>query len=201
MKRSVYLRPFFISDTDKINKWRNDEGIQRLTCGRFRLVSKEIERNWVQSKISNNTTEEYFAICLNDGSDEMIGYFSIREIDIFNRKCNFAGIVIDPEYRDGIYMIDTHLIALEYAFLHLGMNRVWGSCLETHKESRIMAEIFGFELEGVEKQSIYKYHEYHNVCRYSILYSDYTINRENGEYSLSKIAKRAKKLKIKYKSI
>lgn len=200
MKYSVYLRPFIITDTEKINKWRNDEEIQRMTCGRYRLVSKEIEKNWVQSKITNNSTEEYFAICLNDGSDEMIGYFSIREIDLYNRKCHFAGIVIDPEYQGGMYMIDTKLIALEYAFLHLGMNRITGKCLEDHTVSRVMMEMFGFELEGIERQSIYKYHRYHNVCTYSILFSDYQRLVENGDYSVSAIAKKAKKLKSKFTS-
>ena len=201
MKYSVYLRPFIISDSEKINKWRNNEEIQSMTCGRYRMVSTEIEKNWVQSKITNNSTEEYFAICLNDGSEEMIGYFSIREIDLYNRKCHFAGIVIDPDFQDGIYMIDTKLIALEYAFLHLGMNRVTGKCLEAHTVSRVMMEMFGFELEGIEKQSIYKYHKYHNVCNYSILYSTYQHMVDKGEYSTSHIAKRARYLRMKYKSI
>lgn len=198
MKYSVYLRPFIISDTEKINKWRNDEEIQRLTCGRFRYVSLEIEKNWVLSKMTNNTSEEYFAICLNDGSDELIGYFSIRDIDHYNRKCHFAGIVLDKEFQEGFYMIDANLLAMKYAFIHLGMNRITGRCLEEHKVSRVMLEMMGYKLEGIEKDSIYKYHTYHNVCNYALLYSDYIHMVNNGEYMLSKISKRSKLLKQKF---
>lgn len=199
MEYSVYLRPFLQDDYIKINKWRNDEELQSLTCGRFRMVSLEIEKKWVYDKMTHNTTEEYFAICLNDGSDEMIGYFSIREIDHINRKAHFAGIVIDPQYQDGTYMIDTNLIMLEYAFEDLGLNRVTGSCLEQDTVSRIMMEIFGFELEGIEKQSIYKHHVYNNVCKYALLYSGYKRMKETGEYSLPRIAKRTIKLRKNYK--
>lgn len=199
MKYSVYLRPFKITDAEKINKWRNDEEIQKLTCGRYRKVSLEIEKNWVQEKMTHNSVEEYFSICLNDGTDEMIGYFCIRDIDFYNRRCVFGGVVIDPDYRDGAYMVDTHLLALEYAFVHLGMNRVSGSCLEEHTISRVMVEMLGFELEGIEKESLYKAHTYHNVCKYAIRYSIYSALKETGQYSLMQIAKRAKKIMKQYK--
>lgn len=199
MKYSVYLRPFQEDDVALINKWRNDYEIQKLTCGRFRLVSLEIERNWVHEKMSHNNTEEYFAVCLNDESNQMIGYFSIREIDVYNRKAHFAGIVIDPKFQDGIYMIDTNLIALDYAFNKLGLNRVTGSCLSHHVTSRIMMEMLGYVLEGIERKSIYKDHRYYDVCQYSILYDDYTEFVNNGDYSLKKIATKAKNLKKIYK--
>lgn len=200
MKYSVYLRPFIISDAEIINKWRNNEEIQQLTCGRFRLVSLDIEKKWVQDKMMHNTNEEYFAICLNDGSDQVIGYFSIKDIDYYNRKCHFAGIVIDPKYQGNSYMIDTKLITLEYAFFHLGMNRVTGKCLEEHMISRVMMEMLGYDLEGTERESIFKRHKYHNVCNYGLLYSKYIQMKENGEYNIQNIAKRAKEIKNKYKA-
>lgn len=195
MKYSVYLRPFVISDVDKINQWRNNEEIQKMTCGRYRLVSLEIEKNWVQNKITHNSTEEYFAICLSDGTDEMIGYLCLKDIDTYNRKCHFAGIVIDPQYQEGIYMIEANLLLMTYAFLHLGMNRMTGKCLEEHLTSRVMMEMLGYELEGIEKESIYKYHKYHNVCLYALRYSKYKEYVDNGLFSLSKIAKRSKIIK------
>ncbi|MDE6005951.1 MAG: GNAT family N-acetyltransferase [Muribaculaceae bacterium] len=201
MDYSVFLRPFLISDTETINQWRNNEAIQQWTAGRFRKVSIEIERNWVQSKMTNNEKEEYFAICLNDSSKEMIGYFSIREIDIYNRKCFFGGIVIDPEYQEGVYMIDTHLIAFDYAFIHLGMNRIAGTCLEEHPVSRIMMEMLGFKLEGIEQNSVYKNHKYHNLCNYALLYEDYKHYMKDNYYSKKNILKRLMQLKKVYKTL
>lgn len=192
---SVYLRPFQAGDEIKINRWRNDKKIQSLTCGRFRFVSLEIEKKWVYDKMTHNNTEEYFAICLSDGSDEMIGYISLRDIDQFNKKANFAGIVIDPEYQNGTYMIDANLLLLKYAFDDLGLNRVTGACLVHHTASRIMMEMLGFSLEGRERESVFKDHQYRDVFRFAILYKDYKELMDNDGYSLSKICRRASQLR------
>lgn len=197
MKSSVFLRPFISSDLEKINRWRNDEEIQHLTCGRYRLVSLEIEKIWLMDKMSHNNTEEYFAICLNDETAEMIGYLCIKDIDIYNRKCNFAGIVLDKKFQNGIYMIDANLLLYRYVFIHLGMNRMTGSCLDTHIVSRVMMESLGFELEGVEKESIYKHHKFHNVCKYALRYEVYSKMMNQNEYTIAKISKRANFLKHK----
>lgn len=194
IKYSVYLRPFIISDAEKINEWRNNEKIQSLTCGRFRMVSMEIEKSWVQDKITHNSNEEYFAVCLTDGNNEMIGYVCIKDIDLYNRKCHFAGIVIDPKFQEGTYMIEANLLLMDYTFMHLGMNRMTGKCLEEHITSRVMMEMLGYELEGIEKESILKYHKYHNVCLYALRYSKYQEFRDNNLYSLASIAKRAKNI-------
>lgn len=199
MEYSVILRPFIESDAIFINRLRNNYDIHKLTCGRFRLVSLEIEKKWVEDKMNHNTDEEYFSICLNDGTGTMIGYFSIREIDIYNRKAHFAGIIIDPCYQDGIYMIDTNLIALDYAFNKLGLNRVTGSCLSQHITSRIMMEMFGFQLEGVERNSIYKDHQYFDICNYAILYDEYDKLLHKGEYSKINLARKSLQLKKIYK--
>lgn len=195
--KSVYIRAFRESDAEAINKWRNDENIMELTCGRFRYVDIEMERSWVHSKIMNNSTEEYFAICLNDGSDKIIGYQCIREIDNYNRSAHAAGIVIDSDYHDGVYMIDAFLLLLEYAFVNIGLNRLTGSCLEHHIVSRTMMEMLGFSLEGVERESLYKHHKYMNVCRYAILYEEYKNLIAAKGYELAAIAKRAIKIKKK----
>lgn len=201
MKKSVYLRTFQKEDAILINKWRNNQDLYALTCGRFRYVGLEKEQTWVESKILNNSNEEYFAICLNDGSGKMIGYQCIREIDAYNRSAHAAGIVIAPEYQDGLYMMDAFLLLLEYAFVNIGVNRLVGRCLEQHKDSRIIMEMLGFSLEGIERESLYKMHQYMNICNYSILYNDYISLVSNGGYSLKEISKRALRIKrqLKYK--
>lgn len=199
MNYSVFLRPFIMEDVEKINAWRNDERLFALTVGRYRKVSLEIEKNWLIEKMTHNQSEEYFAICLNDSSQQIIGYFSIKDIDIYNRKANFAGIVIEPAFQDGVYMIDTYLQALDYAFRILGLNRIKGGCLKNHIVSRITLEMLGFKLEGIEKMSVYTNHDYQDLYNYAILYQDYKEMLNNGDYKLSALAKKAIKIKKKFK--
>lgn len=199
-KKSVYLRAFKEEDAILINKWRNNIDIMSLTCGRFRYVSEEMEKSWVHSKIMNNVQEEYFAICLSDGSNTMIGYECLRNIDYFNRSAYAAGIVIDPQYKSETYMIDAFVLLMEYAFFHLGLNRLVGRCLKIHYNSRIMMEMLGFSLEGLERESVYKNHQYMDVCVYSILYNDYINLCNNDGYTPLAIARRVGKIRKQLKN-
>lgn len=197
---SIFLRAFEPDDYLLINKWRNDKKIQEKTMGLIRYVSTEMEKVWAHDKMLNNTKEIYLAICSID-TKEMVGYVSINNIDLINRKADGGGIVIGNEiYRNGKTLIDTSLLLFEHVFDHLGLNRYSGVCLETHIDSRIMMEIMGFRLEGIELESVYKFHKYHNACKYVLLASDYyRILSENG-YSELAVAKRAKVLKNKLKN-
>jgi RimJ/RimL family protein N-acetyltransferase len=193
---SVYLRAFEPDDYLLINNWRNDRNIQKMTCGNFRYVSTEMEKSWVNGKMLNNTTDIYLAICLNDGSKKMIGYTSINNVDMINRKADCGGIVIgEKNERNGKVLIDAFLLIFEHVFDDMGIHRFTGACLEEHKNSRIMMEMLGFKKEGISVDSIYKEHKYHNVYNYVILDTDYHdfVNKEN--YSEMSIAIRVSQIR------
>ena len=191
MKYSVYLRPFKIEDAEKINNWRNTEEIYHFTGGRFRFVSLEMERKWIMDKMTNNIKNEYFAICLNDDSQEIIGYIGLTDIDIYNLSGFINGPVFGLEHRKSIFVIDTMKQILEYGFMHIGLNRMTGGVLDEHINSKVMNEMMGFSFEGIAKEAIYKRHKYHDLWRYAILYSDWKRLNEEGEYDFAKITKRA----------
>ena len=201
MKRTVFLRAFRDEDAIEINRWRNTPEVMSLTCGRFRYVGLDMEKAWVHSKIMNNSTEEYFAICLADESEKIIGYQCLRNIDNHNRSAHAAGIVIAPEYQDGIYMIDAFLLLLDYSFTDIGLNRLTGSCLSSHIDSMTMMEMLGFSLEGIERESLYKKHQYMDICKYAILYREYIELLGNDGYSLKEIARRAAKIRKHLKTV
>lgn len=195
-KYSVFLRAFEIDDYKAINEWRNDPSIWSLTCGRFKYVSSEMEKSWVHDKMMNNQKDIYLAICLNDESKRIIGYTSLNNIDYTNQCVHGGGIVIgDKNYRDGNTLIDAYLLKLKYAFDDLCMHRYSGRCLEIHIQSRIMQEMMGMKLEGIERESLFKNGIFNNVCLYSILSSEYRELAENGGYEELSIAKRAHKIR------
>jgi ribosomal-protein-alanine N-acetyltransferase len=144
----------------------------------------------------NNTKDIYLAICLNDESKKMIGYASINNIDMINRKADCGGIVIgEKNERNGKVLIDTFLLIFEHVFNDLGIHRFTGACLEEHKNSRIMMEMLGFKKEGIAIDAIYKEHKYHDVYNYVILDSDFCnfVNQE--KYSEMSIAMRVNQIK------
>ncbi|MDR1055980.1 MAG: GNAT family N-acetyltransferase [Prevotellaceae bacterium] len=196
MRRSVFFRAFEPEDYVLINKWRNDPEIQKMTGGIFRYVSSEWEKSWVMDKIKS-TKDMYWTICLNDGSDRMIGYTSINNIDHLNRTIFSGGILIgDKEYRDGITLIDTLIIKQDYVFNELNINRLEGSCLKEHSDSLRMMLMMGLKIEGVKKQAVFKHGKYHDVYICSLLREEYHEILNSGGYEIRNILKRLKSIKI-----
>ncbi len=194
---TIYLRLFEPDDYEKTYQWHNDFDLQKTTCGPLRFVSKEIERNWVILKASHNQNDIYLAICLIE-NDEMIGWYSITDIDFLNRKCHCSGVVIgDRRYRDGIAYREAGDLAFQYIINELNMNRITGACLKEHILSRANMEASFWKLEGIERQAIYKNGEYHDICHYAILREEYLKHLHNGDYNdlTLRIAKAVKKIR------
>lgn len=194
---TIYLRLFEPDDYEKTYQWHNDFDLQKTTCGPLRFVSKEIERNWVFSKASHNQNDIYLAICLIE-NDEMIGWYSISNIDYLNRKCHCSGVVIgDKRYRNGIAYQETGNLAFQYIINELNMNRVTGSCLAEQVLSRANMEASYWKLEGIERQAIFKNGKYHDICHYAILRDEYLEHLRNGDYNdfELKVAKNVRNLR------
>lgn len=195
---TIYLRLLEPGDYETTYKWRNDYSIQKMTCGPVRYISKEMEKNWALNKSLDNTHNIYLAICLIE-NDEMIGWYSINNIDYLNRKCHCGGVVIgDKKYRDGVAYQEAGKLAFHYIINELNMNRVTGSCLKEHVLSRAEMEASGWTLEGIERQAIYKNGQYHDIYHYAILRDEYINYLKNGDdetkiLRLAKIAKRIRK--------
>ncbi len=189
-ERKIFLRGFEQDDYILINRWRNDLEIQKFLSGNFRYVSLEIEKEWVKQKMMNNTKEIYLSICINDDTRKMIGYVSINDIDYVNRSAHGGGIIIgDKQYRDGEIRHEVGMMVRELAFDHLNLNRFTGACLAVHKTSRIMMEAYGFQLEGLKRQAVYKNGVYHDQLIFSLLRDDYYRLLKEGRYTLINFAK------------
>lgn len=193
---SVFLRAFEEDDYLLINTWRNDYEIQSLTCGHFRYVSKEMEKEWAHNLMLHNQKDVYLAICVNDESKKMIGYTSINNIDYTNRTAHGGGIVIgDKNARDGCYLIDATRLVFDHVFSDMGLHRFTGSCLKEHKTSRVMMQMMGGELEAIRKDAVFKAGRYHTVLDFVTFADDYFRLEESGAYSEREVAKRVMKIR------
>lgn len=164
----VYLRALELGDAAAINVWRNDEEIQLLTGGNKYFVSLEGERDWVAQKM-NSDKEVYLAICLAE-SKKMIGYLSLNSIDLRNRRCDWGGIVLDrDERKNSGYGSEAAYLVLKHAFCELGLNKVTGYWLETHKVSIMLGKLLGFREEGKFREHVFKGGKFHNVVVMSLL--------------------------------
>jgi RimJ/RimL family protein N-acetyltransferase len=169
----VYLRAFELDDYKKINAWRRDEEVYRLTGANKYFVSSERDRKWVEEKIFNNQREIYLAICLT-GTDQMIGYISLSDIDHRNRRAEWSGIVIgEKDYRGHGYASQAIYLLLDYAFSELGLERVSGSWLDDNKVSLFVGKMLGFQQEGILRRYVFKTGRHHDMIIMSILREEF----------------------------
>jgi len=188
---SIYLRPFKEDDYIIINKWRNDSEIQRMVVGPFRFVSLAIERDWVQSKMMNNTKDIYWSICLNDDSGKMIGYTSLNNIDHLNKKACWGGILIgDRDCQDGELVFEAAIMVHEYAFEQLNLNRLYGTHFVEHPFTPSFGLALGWTEEGTLRESVYKNGKYRDLRYCSFLKEDYERMKLNNEFNKEHIIKR-----------
>lgn len=201
MSKSIYFRAFEEGDHQLINKWRNDPKKQALTGGNIRYVSSEMEREWVRSKMMSNTKDIYLAVCLNDTTHRMIGYCSINNIDYINRKAEQGGLVLgEDDLCDGMTWVDTITELIDYEFMQLNLNRVYGTSLVIHNTTRLMCEASFQQIEGIGRQEVYKNGQYHDVYYWGLLREDYLRHKEAGDYQPEKMIKRIVELRKKYRN-
>lgn len=190
-KYSIYLRPFEQDDYILINKWRNDQKLQKYTIGTFRYVSSEIEKEWVHAKMINNVNEKYWSICLNQDPERMVGYTSLNEIDYVNRTAHAGGLVVgDKEYQDGVIAFEAVVMKLMYAFDELNLNRLTSRCLKEHPFTPYFLLALGYKYEGCRRKAVFKGGVYHDVLDFAILRSDYYEVMQECEYRIKDLVKK-----------
>jgi ribosomal-protein-alanine N-acetyltransferase len=169
----VFLRAFELEDHKKINRWRRDDAVYRLTGGNKYFVSSERDRKWVEEKIFNHNSELYLAICLI-ANEEMIGYVSLSNIDHRNRRAEWSGVVIgEAQDRGQNYASQAIYLLLDYAFSELGLERVSGQWLDENQVSIFVGKMLGFQQEGILRRYVYKGGRHHDLIIMSMLKEEF----------------------------
>ena len=166
----VYLRAFEPDDYKLINTWRNTPGLYDLTVGNAVAVSAERDRRWVEEKIFADPNQEIYWAIAEKADDGMIGYLSLNNIDLRNRKAEWGGIIIaDPEKRKGGRALQAAVMMLRHAFDELNLHRLTGYWLAEHRSSLFLGFSLGFKKEGVLRDYVFKKDRFHDVIVMSLL--------------------------------
>lgn len=195
MEHTVFFRAFEPEDAILIHRWKNDDELNRLTVGLNKRTSFEEDQQWVINHKDHHPYYAYWAICACD-SGEMIGYASLINIHYINRSAEFGGIMIgNKKYQDGFAWIESYLFVYEYAFERLGLNRLYGTRLFEHKMTQTIGGAMYTKIDGILRQAVYKNGQFHDLILVSLLREEYFEHKQKGDYEVSAIIKRIRKLK------
>jgi ribosomal-protein-serine acetyltransferase len=135
---------------------------------------------WVQNVTSPIDTESLLSLWQQQFAEnigcnfgifyrgELVGSIGLHQIDWYNKFTSVGYFLAKKAERRGI-MTRTVRTILNYAFFHLGLNRVEIRCGVNNNKSRAIPERLGFVLEGIVRQGENLSGHYHDLFLYSML--------------------------------
>ena len=156
--------------------------------GTSRKFTFEDAKKWLEGCMGDHETYKFWAVCTNDIEKRIVGWISLSQIDRDNHCACHHGIVIgDKDYRDGTVMFEAMLLSMDYAFNILHLHRLYGSCLSEHKTSPHMLNSLGFNLEGTQKDAVYRNGRYYDVLDYAMLNEEYLRLDKNNVFEIDQL--------------
>lgn len=172
--QKVLIRALEKEDLPALTKWHNDPVIAHNLGGWSFPLSMAHQEEWFMNSLKNNTTIRFAVESIEDG--QLIGMTGLWDIDWKNRHA-LSGLIIDHEMQGKGYGTATIMAIMEYAFVELGLNRLWSEILDFNKPSlRLYVEKCGWQKEGILRQHIFRGGSYRDSLRIGILASEYIKN-------------------------
>lgn len=144
------LRPYKPADSAYLSEWLKDERTVRLwQADRFTypLTGEQLKQYWEDFL----TDEQAFLFLAVDESGKPAGHFSFRRVDYEKNSAHMGFIVINPRERGKGYGREMVLLALQYAFYILKMERVTLGVFTVNEAALRCYRSVGFEEEELHR--------------------------------------------------
>ena len=143
----------------------------------FVPTTKEQNEKWIESVL--NKKNEINLIAYEKENDRPVGMISLIDIDQRNQKCEIGRVLIgNAEDRKKGYGKHLISLALEYAFLHLNMRKVYLEVFADNASAIRFYEKNGFVQDGRFAEHIYKNGKFKDVVHMSLFKKDFQIDKE-----------------------
>lgn len=165
----VYLRALELDDYVLINKWRSDPTISKYLGGNVFFVSSERERKSIENKIQDDSKNIYLSIC-DTNTNQLIGYTSINNLDLRNRKAEWGGTLIgDTNFLGKGLGKEASALMLRFLFDQYPIHKCYAYCLQEHPATLKLFDSLGFVKDGILRDEVFKNGEFKNILLFSIL--------------------------------
>lgn len=171
MKRDplrINLRALTESDILKTCAWHNDKNIKDYYAGHPFPVNIEMEKRWYDKILTENFPSTVFGIEVLPAK-ELIGLVTLKDINLINRNCELSIYIGEMANRGKGYATEATREALSFAFLKLGLHRVWLRVMDGNENAVKMYERLGFKKEGTHSQSLYRDGSFRDEHIYALL--------------------------------
>ncbi|HNP99350.1 MAG TPA: GNAT family protein [Bacteroidia bacterium] len=163
----IRLRGLTIDDAAITWHWRNQEAIRNDFSAHPFPVNYEQEKEWMSKVVSSNIPLTAFGVEVI-ASGELVGMTYLKNINQLHRQAEFA-ILLDEANRGKGYGKEACMQTLNFAFMELGLHRVY---LKVRKDNTAAIKVYtkcGFTQEGILRDDLYKQGEFRDVLIMSVL--------------------------------
>jgi len=149
--KEIFIRPLERNDMKSFYHAIRDDEIRYMTGTKAIHTMEELDHYYLH--LMEDESRRDMAICLTE-SGEVIGDFSIMDIDSENGKAGFRIALHDPIYFGRGYGTEAVKQAVDFVFAELGLNRLQLE-VYSHNPRAIRAyEKAGFKREGILRESL-----------------------------------------------
>lgn len=164
--KKVILRPVDIEkDLDRCWQWLNDFEITQFLGKPHRPITREKERELLQSLIEK---ESSVVFAIDTFEDTHIGMTGLHNISYFDGTAVTGTLIGDKRYWSRGYGTDAKMLLLWYAFKVLNLRRVNSHVISFNARSLRCQLKCGYEIEGIKKKEVYKNGHYDDLIMLAV---------------------------------
>lgn len=168
--KKVYLKLFEEEDIPNKVKWINDPAIQdTLNYDIPTSVSKT--KRWFSNMVMDPSRREFSIFTEED--NRHIGFCGLIHIEVPAMKAELHCVIGEKDYWSGGYGTDVYRLLVDYGFLELGLNRIYGYQLLHNFGAHRVVEKLGWVREGLLRQDTYSHGTLKDVYMVSIIREDW----------------------------
>lgn len=151
----VYLTPIEREDLPQLMKWRNIPEF-RKHFREYRELSKEMQENWYNTKVLNDTSTIMFSIKRIE-DNELLGCCGLCYINWVHRTADLSLYIgwNNSYIDDNGYAEESCKLLFNYGFKELGINKIWTEIYEFDTKKYNLYHELGFQNDGVLREQYY----------------------------------------------
>ena len=167
--RTVILRSVKQSDLKLFRDWRNSAVIREFNT-QFTLLNMVQQNFWFDSLSDKKKDKSMFTI--TEKKNTSIGICGLTNIDWKNRNASIAIIIGKPHLHSKGFGTESLDLLLEYGFKELKLHRIVADILEFNHKSIVFFEKFGFKLDAVFRDYLFRNGKWWKLFSYSKTIND-----------------------------
>lgn len=169
----IILRFLDTPDAEELAHKINSRDIVRYTAHIPYPYRLKDARDFIKKqKLQIQKKEDFVFLITDKNSGAIMGAVGLHHIEKKSKKSELGYWLIKEKWGQGITTEAVDLV-LNFGFKKLKLHRIYAYCFEENIGSKKVLEKNKFKLEGILRESEFKFGKWHNLLQYSLLINEF----------------------------